>query len=244
MCGRVVQSSPVEVVRAEFRAVTREPIDTPPRYNVAPEQMVFTVHATEQERTLRWLRWGLVPFYAKERKSGPRSINARAETIQQKPAFRELLLRRRCIVPVDGFYEWKGDGAARTPHFIHARDGRLLPLAGLWDRWRRSNELSVETFTIITCPPNEDIREIHDRMPVVLSPEGVDRWLDPALADPAELIPLLRPAAAASLEAWPVSRAVNSARNDSPELVAPVKPVSIRPQQQGSLPFGEKTRRN
>ena len=243
MCGRVVQSSPVDVVRAEFRAVTREPLDAAPRYNVAPEQLVLAVRGTDDGRTVDWLRWGLVPFYAKERKSGPRSINARVETITTKPAFREILLRRRCIVPVDGFYEWKGEAPARTPHFIRRRDGRLLPLAGLWDRWRRPNEPPVETFTIVTCAPNEDVRELHDRMPVVLGPEAVDDWLDPTLADPGALVALLGPAPAGTLESWPVSRAVNAARNDSPELTAPVKPVSIRPQQQASLPFGDKPRR-
>jgi putative SOS response-associated peptidase YedK len=242
MCGRVVQSSPVEVIRAEFRARTDVPADSPPRYNVAPEQPVLAVTEGDQGRALRWLRWGLVPFYAKERKRGPRSINARAETVATKPAFRELLLRRRCIIPADGFYEWQGAGPARTPHFIRARDGRPLALAGLWDRWRRADEPAVETFTILTCEPNELLREIHDRMPVILPSDAVDRWLDPGLAEATPLVEMLRPAAAALLEAWPVSRTVNSPRNDGPELLARVDPPPIQPPRQATLPFGEKTR--
>ena len=243
MCGRVVQSSPVEVIRAEFRVTTREAIESPPRYNVAPEQDVLGITGTEDGRALRWLRWGLVPFYAKERKRGPRSINARAETVATKAPFRDLLVRRRCVIPADGFYEWQGEGPARTPHFIRARDGSLLALAGLWDRWRRGDEPAVETFTILTCEPNELVRPIHDRMPVILGREACEAWLDPTLADPASLLSLVGPAPATSLEAWPVSRAVNSARNDGPELVKRVSTAALRVPIQGSLPLGEKPRR-
>jgi putative SOS response-associated peptidase YedK len=243
MCGRVVQSSPVEVIRAEFRVTTREPIEAPPRYNVAPEQDVLAVTGTEDGRALGWLKWGLVPFYAKERKRGPRSINARAETVATKAPFRELLVRRRCVIPADGFYEWQGEGPSRTPHFIRARDGGLLALAALWDRWRRAEDPAIETFTILTCEPNELVRPIHDRMPVILGPDGIETWLDATLADPAPLVALLRPAPAASLEAWPVSRAVNSARNEGPELVEPIKPAVLRIVTQPSLPFGERPRR-
>ena len=226
MCGRLVQSSPVGLVRAAFRATGPGEEDAaPPSFNVAPSRDVLTVAGTPDGRRIGRLRWGLVPSFAKDPRQWPRAINLRAETVATK--FRNLVARRRCVVPADGFYEWSGEGAERTPWLFRDPGGGLLALAAIWDRWKPAGGGELVSFAILTCAPNPLVREIHDRMPAILAGEALERWLDPAEGDPPVLAGLLVPAPTGRLEAWPVSRDVNSPRNDGPSLVRPAGPVRL-----------------
>jgi putative SOS response-associated peptidase YedK len=209
-----------------------------PDYNVAPRRHVLVVREREEQRILSRLRWGLVPSWAKDPKIGDRMINARAETVAEKPAYRRAFAKKRCIVPADGFYEWKAgvvgtDGAKprKQPYFIHRRDGEPLAFAGLWEVWKVPDDADPElagpdgwlrTCAIVTGPPNAVMAGIHDRMPVVL-PESVwAEWLDPEHQDVESLARLLVPAPAAGFEAYAVSTAVNNARNNRADLVQPI----------------------
>ncbi|MEO5919188.1 MAG: SOS response-associated peptidase, partial [Candidatus Limnocylindrales bacterium] len=168
-------------------------------------------------------RWGLIPHWADSTRIGNRMFNARAETLATSPVFRDAFRKRRCLVPVDSFYEWRREGSIRQPFRIVGVAGGPLALAGLWAGWRDPDTEGVRrTFTIVTTAPNELMRAIYDRMPVILPPEAWDRWLDPGLPDPGELQGLLVPAPDAALEAYPVSRAVNNVRNDGPMLIDPL----------------------
>ena len=165
------------------------------------------------------MHWGLVPYHAKD--AAKPIINARAETLAQRPAFRGLLPRRRCLVPADGFYEWRREGRFRTPMRFTLRDGQPFAFAGLWDRWLQPDGTPLYSFTIVTTNPNSVLEPVHNRMPVILLPEDEAGWLDPATTDPAALSPLLNPFPAELMEGYCVSRAVNSPVNDSPECIAP-----------------------
>lgn len=224
MCGRFVQSSPVDVIRSTFQARVAGAIDVPARYNVSPGQDVLAVVGGRSERHLGLLRWGLVPFFRDDPAKGPRSINARAESVAEKPAFRHLLRSRRCVVPADGFYEWKEDAAGKTPHFVRPVAGAPLALAGLWDRWQRPGATAVSTCVLLTCAANTLLAPIHERMPVLLTGAALERWLDPAVDDENELAALLRPAPSEGMEAYAVSRDVNSPRNEAPSLIERLRP--------------------
>lgn len=233
MCGRIVRASPAEVLRAEFGA--EPPADLEPRWNVCPgTDVLAVVRAEDGSRRMAWFRWGFVPAFATDPRSGHRAVNARAETVATRPAFRQAFRRRRCLVVADGFYEWSGSGTARTPFFVRLRSGRPMGLAGLWERWEPrmpDGEVAaacppLSTCAIVTCPANALVARLHDRMPVILAGEGRERWLDPATPDPAAV---LVPCPEDWLEAWPVSRRVNSPRNDGPELVAPARPGAPTP---------------
>jgi putative SOS response-associated peptidase YedK len=177
----------------------------------------------EQRRAVTAYRWGLIPHWANEARVGARMINARAETITTSPAFRDAFVRKRCLVPVDSFYEWKREGTVRQPYRVVRRDGRPMALAGLWAGWKDPATDTVRrTFTIVTTTPNEAIADLHDRMPVIVIDDAWDRWLDPAPAEPGELIGLLAPTDAVELEVYAVARAVNDVRRDGPELIAPL----------------------
>lgn len=191
-----------------------------PRYNIAPSQAVFAVRAGAGGREGVELRWGLVPFWAKDPKIGYRMINARAETVAGKPAFRAAYRQRRCIVPADGYYEWREEGDGKQPYFVFAEAGHCFGIASLWERWSREDE-TVESCTLITCAANGRLAEVHDRMPVVLPPETYARWLDPA-APPETLAALLVPAPPDMLAFQAVSKTVNSPRNDSPACIEPL----------------------
>lgn len=234
MCGRFVSKSDPEEIARYFAVDTlAERLveeQQEPNYNVAPTTDVLVVHEDGEERRLDRFRWGLVPFWAKDPSVGNRMINARAETLTTKNAYKRALERRRCIIPADGFYEWKvvPGRRAKQPYFIHRRDGDPLAFAGLWERWRpKDGEGEVETLrscTIVTGPANEVVAPIHDRMPVVLPPSAWDTWLDPEVDDLELLTGLLVPAPAELFVAHPVSTAVNNVRNRGPELVEPVDP--------------------
>jgi putative SOS response-associated peptidase YedK len=192
-----------------------------PRYNIAPTQPVVAVRPGERAgREARMLRWGLVPFWAKDLAMGSRMINARGETVAEKPAFRQAFRRRRCLIPADGFYEWQKVPGGKQPWYISARGEGPLAFAGLWERWdKRGTETPVESCTIVTTAANATLAPLHDRMPVILDPAAWDAWLG-ADTPSAELRDLLRPAPDGLLAARTVSRRVNSPANDGPELIS------------------------
>lgn len=205
----------------EFGAVGPDDLDFTPRYNVCPGDTVLAV-AGAAPRRLGVLRWGLVPAFARDARGGPRAINARAETIDSRPAFRDAFRRHRCLIVADGFYEWRREGRGRTPFFVRARRARPLALAGVWARWRSPAGDTHQSCAIVTCPAGEDVAAIHERMPVILDAAGCERWLATPPEDAAVLRALLRPCAGGTLEAYEVSRLVNAPRNDVPECTRPV----------------------
>ncbi len=223
MCGRYTLRTPAQDI-ADFFELDEVP-DLAPRFNIAPTQAVAAVRrsADSRGRHLALLHWGLIPSWADDPKIGYSTINARAETVSSKPSFRSAFKKRRCLIAADGFYEWQktGDKNKKQPFLIHRRDAGPFALAGLWERWKR-DELVIESCTIIVTEPNELVRPIHDRMPVILSPQDFDLWLDPAVDDVGRLEALLRPAPAADLEAIAVSTRVNNPASDVPECVVPL----------------------
>jgi len=225
MCGRYTLSSPPADVAALFDL--EEQPDLVQRYNVAPTQeaAVVRIAAPGAPRTLEPLRWGLVPYWAKEVSIGNRMINARSEGVAEKPAFRWSFRKARCLVPADGFYEWKKEGKVKQPYLLRRRDRKPFAIAGLWSRWRDPENRAAEpllTFTLLTTTPNDLMRPLHDRMPVLLAREDFDLWLDPKVEDPARLEALLVPAPSEGWEAVPVSRAVNSPAYDGPGCIEPL----------------------
>ena len=214
MCGRFAFYSPSEATAALFGVDGALAVE--PRYNIAPTQFVAAIRDNEQhQRELVMLRWGLVPFWAKDPSIGNRMINARAETVAEKPSFRAAFKHRRCVVLADGFYEWHREGDVKTPYFISLVNGEPFALAGLWEDWkdRKSGE-SLQTTTLITTTANDFMQPLHHRMPVILQPDTADEWLagpNDYLQNAAERVPALR--------AWPVDRRVNNARNQGADLI-------------------------
>ena len=194
----------------------------PPSWNVAPTDPAYVVLQRQDRRALRVVRWGLVPSWAKDAKGGARLINARRETVADKPAFRSAYRRRRCLVPADGYYEWQQTGGAKQPWFLADPTGAPLAMAGLYEVWRGPDDARMWTCTVITTEAADDHGRIHDRTPLLVRPADWDRWLDPDLADPGP--DLLVPGTAGVLDAWPVGAAVGNVRNDGPELSQPVQP--------------------
>ena len=233
MCGRFVSSSPPDELAAYFGvdqvAEGVQDADRPPNYNVAPTQDVLAVVEDDQMRYLDAFHWGLVPSWAKDAKIGNRMINARAETLASSNAFKSSFAKRRCLVPADGFYEWKklaGEGkkVQKQPMFIARRDGAPVAFAGLWSVWRGPDhdQEPLRSLTIVTTTPNETMRPIHDRMPVVLPEAAWRTWLDRDNQDLDVLAGLLVPAADDLLEVRPVSTEVNNVRNNGPQLIEAV----------------------
>lgn len=236
MCGRYASSRRPDELIDEFDATAHLDHDLEASWNVAPTDEVFAVmeHPKDEERQLRVVRWGLVPSWAKERSIGPRMINARLETLAEKPAFRKALAVRRCLVPADGYYEWypteeldaKGK-ARKQPFFIRPTDGGVLPMAGLYELWRDPDKADdapdrwLWTCTVITTEATDELGMIHDRMPLMVERDRWDAWLDPT-REGAALLDLLEPAAPGRLTAYPVSTAVGNVRHNGPELVAPL----------------------
>jgi putative SOS response-associated peptidase YedK len=228
-----MRADPSDVARI-FDAEVRDPdafAELGPRYNVAPTQPIAVVLQRDDGRFVELHRWGLVPAWAKSVSAGNRLINARAESVAASPAFRTAFLRRRCIVPADGFYEWRREGSRKQPFLIHAADDRPLAFAGLWSPWRdpASGEWLLSA-AVVTTRANAVVGSLHDRMPVILAPDEWPIWADPEIRDPGLLSDLLRPAADELLTLQPVSPLVNNANNEGPELliapeVAPVAPT-------------------
>jgi putative SOS response-associated peptidase YedK len=229
VCGRFTQERPASELAEIFGA---EPLVDDPggHYNVAPTDEANVVVQREDRRAVTAYHWGLIPHWAAEAKVGSRMFNARAETLTTSPAFRDPFRRKRCLVPVDSFYEWKREGTIRQPYRVVQRDGRPLALAGLWSGWRDpATETVRRTFTIITTTPNAALADLHDRMPVVIGEEAWDRWLAPNPADLGELLGLLAPAEDVDLRVYAVERLVNDVRRDGPELIAPLAPAPVQP---------------
>jgi putative SOS response-associated peptidase YedK len=227
MCGRFSSTSQLQFLLEQFRA---EPLGVEghqPSWNVAPATDILVVTASEDgARQLRELRWGLVPRWAKDPSGANRMINLRAETVREKKGWKSTLARKRCIIPIDGFYEWQdqGKGQRKQPFYITSRDFSPLALAGLWATWRdpESGE-ELFTCTILTTSANDLMESVHHRMPVILAPEDWDAWLDPNNTDTDELAKLLVPAPEEMLTLWPVDPAVGNVRNNRPELQEPLE---------------------
>lgn len=221
MCGRfTLRTPPAEL--AEFFGLFREP-DVRPRFNISPTQSVGAIRFDQDKTPREWvtLRWGLIPSWAKDAKIGNRLINARSESVAEKPAFRAAFKRRRCLIPADGFYEWKKlDAKTKQPYHITLPDGGPFAFAGLWEHWTAPDGGEVESCTIVTTEANEQMEELHDRMPVILSRENYDQWLNPGIQDREALEPLLR-SCGDELRFTAVSTVVNSPRNESAECIAP-----------------------
>ena len=214
MCGRFAFYSPSEATAALFGVSGSIAVE--PRYNIAPTQFIVAIRNNEESgRELTMFRWGLIPSWAKDPSIGNRMINARAETVMEKPSFRAAYRRRRCLVLADGFYEWKKDGDTKTPWFISLANGAPFAFAGLWENWQsKGTDESIQSTTIITTAANEFMATLHHRMPVVLQPDTADRWLagdDDLIDDVASNSP--------EFTAWPVDRRVNNARNEGEDLI-------------------------
>ncbi len=247
MCGRFVSSSSPARLAARFSVAEIDGSvgDDEPDYNVSPRRRILVVRARDEHRVLSRVRWGLVPSWAKDPGVGDRMINARSETVAEKPAFRRAFARRRCIVPADGFYEWRAAGVGRSvkqPYYVHAADGAPFAFAGLWETWKVPDAALgtvgdpdgwLRTCTILTTTANAALAPIHDRMPVVLPEPAWADWLDPDLTDPGALLPLLGPAPATSVRLHPVARAVGNARNRGPELIDPLPEAGPGPDPAG-----------
>ena len=215
MCGRFAQKSPRAKIAKKFKVEEAPPLSE--HYNVAPTQAVLAVRETSGAREGAFLKWGLVPRWAKDAAIGNRLINARSETVTEKPSFRDAFARRRCLVPADGFYEWSRSGERKRPFYFHMRDGEPFAIAGLWERWEGEGG-ALETCALLTTGANELLAPYHDRMPVILRPEDYDLWLDAGVKG-AELLNLLRPYPREEMSAYAVSTLVNSPSNDDPRCV-------------------------
>jgi putative SOS response-associated peptidase YedK len=226
MCGRYRLSRRKQIIEEHFDSVSGEE-DWSPRYNIAPTQPVPIIrqHPKDPRRELSLVRWGLIPWWAKDASGGARMINARSETAATLPAFRDAMKSRRCIVPADGFYEWKREGKTRQPFCFEVNNGELFAFAGLWERWKDAADRVMETCSILTTTANAVTSAVHDRMPVILSPEAYDLWLDPGFADVTAAPDLLKPFDARRMKSYPVSARVGNAANDDAECCAPVELV-------------------
>jgi putative SOS response-associated peptidase YedK len=222
MCGRFTLTTDPGIIARRFGAPPAEGGGTTPRYNVAPTQTVVTV-TDDGQRHLAAMRWGLVPRWAKDPAIGSKMINARAETLAEKPAFRQVLQKRRCLIPADGFYEWPNRGKSKQPLRVTLTTGEPFAFAGLWDTWHAPDGQDLRTCTIVTTTPNALMAPFHHRMPVILTPEAEQVWLDPTIDNPEQLVPLLVPYPAEAMHVYPVSTLVNRVANDSPQLVLPLE---------------------
>ena len=229
MCGRFTLITPAETIAEQFQLPKVPSLS--PRYNIAPTQPVAAVRQPPENegRELAMLRWGLIPFWAKDPKIGARMINARSETVAEKPAFRAAFRQRRCLVLADGFYEWQRLERGKQPFYIRWRDEGPFAIAGLWEHWQ-GPEGEIESCTLLTTQPNDLVRPLHNRMPVILHADDYDLWLDRSVQEPALLQPLLRPYSSADMLAYPISTWINKPENDSPRCIEPLA-------QQGQIPF-------
>ncbi len=222
MCGRFTLTVDPAELKQAFADYTF-PAQFAPRFNIAPAQPILAI-PNDGKNAADFFVWGLIPKWAKDPSIGSRLINARAETLAEKPSFRGGFKYKRCLIPADGFYEWKSQPGAKTktPYFIHMKDRQPFAFAGLWDEWNAPDGGTIRSATIITTEPNKLMATLHNRMPVILNPADYAQWLDPAPRTPESLIPLLKPFPAEAMSAYPVSTLVNKPENDRAELVVPV----------------------
>ena len=221
MCGRFTLTVDPADLQQHFKDF-KFPDQYAPRYNVAPSQAILAI-PNDGRNAADFFLWGLIPSWAKDASIGSRMINARGETLAEKPSYRGVYKYKRCLIPADGFYEWKAQvgSKAKTPYFVHFKDGQPFAFAGLWDEWHAADGAALRTCTIVTTAPNQLMAPIHDRMPVILQPQDYDQWLDPAPRTPDSLQHLIAAFPAEEIEAYPVSALVNSPSNDRAECLQP-----------------------
>jgi putative SOS response-associated peptidase YedK len=226
MCGRFRLSRRKQVVLERFESVS-DVEDWEPRYNIAPTQPVAVIRqrAEKPVRELSLMRWGLVPSWARDSSGAAGLINARSETARTKPAFRDVLRDRRCLIPADGFYEWRRTRNSKQPYCFEVNDGALFAFAGVWDQWKDPSGTRLTTCSILTTTPNEVTSSIHDRMPVILDPSNYDLWLDPGMKNVDGVCELLAPYDARQMRSYPVSSRVNHVAHDDEECSRPVVPA-------------------
>ena len=222
MCGRFTLTVNPAELQDTFSGYNF-PAMFAPRFNIAPTQPVLAI-PNDDKLTADFFIWGLIPMWAKDPEIGNRLINARGETLAEKPSFRGSYRHKRCLILADGFYEWKSFGGrkTKTPYYIHMQNRKPFAIAGLWDHWESPDGSSIKSCTIITTTPNELMGSIHDRMPVILHPRDYAKWLNSAPQTPENLQPLIKPFPAEAMTAYPVATLVNKATNDSPEMVVPL----------------------
>jgi putative SOS response-associated peptidase YedK len=228
MCGRSSLTKVEKEIESRFNALfyteELEKYNPLPNYNVAPTQMMPVI-TSEDKHHLHIFRWGLIPFWAKNKNIGAKMINARFESLSEKPVFKKLLTSKRCLVPMDGFYEWKTNGKIKTPYRIITTDQEIFAVAGLWDVWQMPGHgEAIHSFSVITTPPNRLMENIHDRMPAILLPENEMHWLDMEIK-PMEALQLIIPYPSENMNAYEVSAKVNNVRLNEPSLILPVKPT-------------------
>jgi len=227
MCGRYRLSRRKQLVEEYFDSAGED--DWVPRYNIAPTQPVPIIRQNPKEprRELSLVRWGLIPWWAKDSSGAAAMINARSETAATKPAFRDALKLRRCLIPADGFYEWKKNGKEKQPYCFEINEGQLFAFAGIWETWkdasRKTKTMTIETCSILTTTPNAVTSAVHDRMPVILEPDNYDLWLDPGMTKVDAVTEVLKPFDARLMRSFPVSNRVNHAANDDAECSTPIK---------------------
>jgi len=233
VCGRY-RLTAKERWLSEYFSIPAQDLEWVARWNIAPTDEVATIRQDRHEPKRRFakMRWGLIPYWAKDASIGAKTINAVSETAAEKSAFRESMRKRRCLIPADGFYEWKQIGPKKEQAYnIGIKDNGLFAFAGLWDRWKGPDGNPIESCTILTTEANSLLKEIHNRMPVILSPADYDVWLDPGVTDPANLTDLLKPFDARLMRAYPVSSTVNSVKNDGPQCAKEVSVSEEEPAQ-------------
>ena len=223
MCGRFTLVTNMDELQSRFGFEARD-MEFRPRYNIAPTQQVLTV-VNDGQRRAEFMRWGLIPFWAKDPKIGYRMINAVGETAATKPAFRAAFKRRRCLILADGFFEWRKEGKAKIPTYIFLKSKEPFAFAGLWETWKSPDGDTVRSCSIVTTKPNEFIAPIHNRMPVILSQETEPLWMDPMTEEGEPLTSLLVPSPAEGLDSYVVSTVVNSVKNSGPECIEPEQPM-------------------
>lgn len=223
MCGRYTNAAKKDQIRKEFSAKIPNAVSDKPRYNIAPSQMIEVVLNDNTERIVSLLKWGLIPHWAKDAEIGNKLINARGETLSEKPSFRDAFKNRRCIIPATGFYEWKKGRDGKQPYYFHLKEKDVFGFAGLWEEWidKETNKV-IETCTIITTEANEVLKPVHDRMPVILKAEDYDEWLDTTIKKAENLQKFLAPYSANEMESYSVSKSVNVPDSDSKELIKPL----------------------
>ncbi|SHM39651.1 SOS response-associated peptidase [Gracilibacillus kekensis] len=219
MCGRFTLETSKEVLESELNISIDEVLTS---YNIAPTQKVLSIVGTDQGRKAGYLQWGLIPSWSKDAKIGSKMINARSETVDQKPSFKNLLTRRRCLIVADSFYEWKRISNQKQPYRITVNEGRVFTFAGLWDRWE-SEDGEIVSCTILTTKPNNLMQSLHDRMPVILDEKAQEMWLDPSLKDKETLKGLLTPYNSEQMSAYPVSKKLNNPSVNDASLVEPIE---------------------